>query len=1095
MYYTLTPREIAARQFVSIPMLADGNCLFSSVACCVYGNAAAHMRVREECYDFIMMHADHYANIDPVLIPDLEAFVALHRQERQWGGTIELDALARLYGCIIVLYTYKSMTEIFGRSGPVHYIYYNGVNHFDALAPMEGVIPVCPPIPTYDVFSFPDDHNHDHTSPHPNTTVDLSLAVRESSTSSEQTDTEGVVEERERVYVARARSVASMQSDTRQHVAPPTLTNNAPTEPVNLDDPLDPEELPMPLGEPWTEQQLLETEILLSYLPQHRGILHKSVSEKFNEKLSILALNWVQESSSKNLFLLLAFPTVVCAPHITRGSKSEIIKRIRAYPNVRTCFPVPKDKSAPMTSRIEQVKKLMTAGRPGAAFRILSNHDMEDVPLPSFDRVRDAMQELHPRGPPHSFGSAHPQGRSYTVDEMRGVLNNLKTDSAAGPSGWSAFMVRSCRTNDIFIQMLTKMANQISLGVCEGHDLLCLSRLIALPKPNGKLRPIAVGEIFLRIISRLFLAKGREQGDLLPLQLGVGTLGGCEPIIHGLQHYVTTHRGKDMMLVSLDISNAFNTLSRQKIAEGLLLSNPRLYNAVKWIYDTPSPLVLKQGGDAAVLFSDRGVRQGCVLAPFLYSVGSRAALQKIDTIVQSYGGRVMAYLDDTFVTIPVDGKHVSNIFRDTFLSQIDSILESYGLRLNTSKCVFKTVTDAFDDGFDVLGSRIGCGDAQSIFLQKHVSALNKTLTQLHQLPAQQAMYLFRYCVIPQTNHLARTLLPSSTSHLWELMQSLNHEFVKSLCQMQFMDFQSEDMIHLPLKYGGWGIPNLMLRSESGYAASQQTCVNLSVFVRDHGVQPSRHQISVLSQSEMMTELIAPVRDRILVHLVPHAPLLVSLVDFASTVGRAFWRVLPLDGTCTIPDSNFVACLRERLLLPPDAPTCASCHLAAPIGHQFVCSKGRQGVNQTRHKQLLNLCARSLTAPNHPVETELLSPVKGNLRMDIRVTGPRAKNGHISLIDVTVVSNYSVSAATLLSQLSPVPTETLWSFARRCALFLRADAGTAKSVKYRDSFVGEFVPLVFLPCGAFDDDLYPWLRCPGWVLSAASIFARSKSGSK
>ena len=58
-----------------------------------------------------------------------------------------------------------------------------------------------------------------------------------------------------------------MQSDTRRHVAPPTLTNNAPTEPVNLDDSLDPEELPMPLGEPWTEQQLLETEILLSYLP------------------------------------------------------------------------------------------------------------------------------------------------------------------------------------------------------------------------------------------------------------------------------------------------------------------------------------------------------------------------------------------------------------------------------------------------------------------------------------------------------------------------------------------------------------------------------------------------------------------------------------------------------------------------------------------------------------------------------------------------------------------------------------------------------------------------------------------------------------
>ena len=57
---------------------------------------------------------------------------------------------------------------------------------------------------------------------------------------------------------------------------------------------------------------------------------------------------------------------------------------------------------------------------------------------------------------------------------------------------------------------------------------------MALRKPNGTLRPIAVGETFRRTDSKVAieLISDRARTVLEPLQLGVKTPNGCEAIIH-----------------------------------------------------------------------------------------------------------------------------------------------------------------------------------------------------------------------------------------------------------------------------------------------------------------------------------------------------------------------------------------------------------------------------------------------------------------------------------------------------------------------------------------------------------------------------------
>ena len=63
---------------------------------------------------------------------------------------------------------------------------------------------------------------------------------------------------------------------------------------------------------------------------------------------------------------------------------------------------------------------------------------------------------------------------------------------------------------------------------------ICSATLVALPKPDGSLRPIAVGEAIRRLTAKVCLAAGEDsvREYLEPVQVGVGTKGGCEAAVH-----------------------------------------------------------------------------------------------------------------------------------------------------------------------------------------------------------------------------------------------------------------------------------------------------------------------------------------------------------------------------------------------------------------------------------------------------------------------------------------------------------------------------------------------------------------------------------
>ena len=97
-------------------------------------------------------------------------------------------------------------------------------------------------------------------------------------------------------------------------------------------------------------------------------------------------------------------------------------------------------------------------------------------------------------------------------------------------------------------------------------EWLCGASLAALPKSSGDgLRPVAVGETWRRLVGKGLATEAAEdfRQYFEPLQLGVGSKGGCEAIVHTTRQWLARNQaGRRKVLATLDLSNAFNCVDR-----------------------------------------------------------------------------------------------------------------------------------------------------------------------------------------------------------------------------------------------------------------------------------------------------------------------------------------------------------------------------------------------------------------------------------------------------------------------------------------------------------------------------------------------------
>ena len=178
---------------------------------------------------------------------------------------------------------------------------------------------------------------------------------------------------------------------------------------------------------------------------------------------------------------------------------------------------------------------------------------------------------------------------------------------------------------------------------------------MALNKPDGGLRPIAIGETIRRLVSKCCCWATTDQAQKLfgSLQVGVATRGGSEAVVHAVRKLAAEFGDDpDRIMLKVDFSNAFNMVDRTEMLKRVQDVFPGLYKWTEYCYSQPAHLWL---GDM-LLASMAGVQQGDPLGPLLFSLVLHPLVEKIAREFPDLDLNVW-YLDDGTIIGHKDDVH------------------------------------------------------------------------------------------------------------------------------------------------------------------------------------------------------------------------------------------------------------------------------------------------------------------------------------------------------------------------------------------------------------------------------------------------------
>ena len=319
-----------------------------------------------------------------------------------------------------------------------------------------------------------------------------------------------------------------------------------------------------------------------------------------------------------------------------------------------------------------------------AALRILTSDDT--VIAPSAD-VALQLLEKHPAAPEDENLPAHStvdEGLAPTVDsELTSTsLRTMSSGTSGGLDGIRPLHLQQLTSQGTseaghhLLTSLTRLLNVIIRGKVPdfARNAIFGASLCALRKKDGGVRPIAVGSAYRRLAGRILAhqAASRLSPELSPIQLGVGVPHGCEAAVHAVREYITglsESRDTSLVLVKVDIKNAFNSLRRDVLLRRVRERCPELLPIVSHSYSAPTPLSF---GDT-VITSARGVQQGDPIGPLAFALA-------IDPIVRAVNSPLnIWYLDDGCL-----GGSAERVAQD--LSRLREGFRVVGLELNPEKC-------------------------------------------------------------------------------------------------------------------------------------------------------------------------------------------------------------------------------------------------------------------------------------------------------------------------------------------------------------------------------------------------------------------------
>ena len=316
------------------------------------------------------------------------------------------------------------------------------------------------------------------------------------------------------------------------------------------------------------------------------------------------------------------------------------------------------------------------------------------------DDIRQALRNLHPSEPLSAKERPHPGSISIRRDTLefinggwlRAQLRKSKKGTAVDQWGWDMREMWDDLSRDD--QLLEDIAQYWFRPVAAGYlpekyrEHLAGGRLVALSKaPKPGIRPICVSDAWRRLTAKGLgtacyhhVQEFFQHSHPMALQFGGNNKNGATNMYHLLATIVADAGGQTasdeqeqepIVLISLDLKNAFNTLSRESLLDFLgygcdsfvtLLSQKEhdpplpvgwdlLWRHLTGHYDTHGILKHYHSGSVEHITSEAGVQQGDPLGSTLFALVIHPIL--IDIAQHNPDILLTGYADNVVISGPL----------------------------------------------------------------------------------------------------------------------------------------------------------------------------------------------------------------------------------------------------------------------------------------------------------------------------------------------------------------------------------------------------------------------------------------------------------
>jgi hypothetical protein len=431
------------------------------------------------------------------------------------------------------------------------------------------------------------------------------------------------------------------------------------------------------------------------------------------------------------------------------------------------------------------------------------------------------------------------QGIAFSRDNVNEAIKKGPKESSPGNTGLTFEIVKILWNGNSgpCADSLWNLVSFLSLG--NGPDdqdrpYFYGSALIALEKPGEEydVRPIAMGEVIEKIVSSAQMIAIADEAATLFARMGqfsIGFSGGADFAFKSV--VLDMMMDPSAVLYKLDGKNAFNSISRDAIADALKKWFPKLLPWFLVRHAQKTRLVFRlDTGKIHYIWSDEGSHQGDNAAMFYFvaalALGSEVFEQELKNREEE-SQLSSDYADD-------QNKVAARTLGDAFYDIAEDTYKEYGFYLKYSKCkVFdprgqvsiRRKEAVQTEGTEVLGGLHGSDDFIKAELEEKITKIEAVLTKIEGLctrfqDPQTALQFLRFCITSRWTPLTRVIDPKIMMPFSERVDDMVRQALgRILGQPIPPDSAAWKQARLRLNDGGLGLTSAVLSTKIAYAAS------------------------------------------------------------------------------------------------------------------------------------------------------------------------------------------------------------------------------------------------------------------------------------